>query len=338
MVGTSVVKNTFIVPEFLERTRVDVALSQLMDGTRSHAQTLIKAGRVALNGVPVTATKQETHAGDLLVFEEYVPDRVVASPRPLDVLYEDAVVIVLNKPAGLVVHPAPGHHTDTLVNALVARDEAPFGGKDPLRPGIVHRLDKDTSGLIVVAKTSAAHEALAQQFRPFQEAGETRKRAGRTYMGLVYGHPNPSKGRMQNNLGRHRTDRQRWIVCPSGKQAITDYELVREWSFLSSQAARSHPSWLSLLQFHLLTGRTHQIRVHCEHAGFPLVGDPIYTTHAPHKGTWPTQISAFHRQALHAVALQFIHPITQERMVFESPLPEDITKLIQALDESCTSS
>lgn len=330
--------NQWTVPQTLDRFRLDRALAHLMGGTRSHAQMLIKTGCVTLNGGPAIVSKQEVRAGDHLAFEEVPLQEIVATPRELDIVYEDDALIVLNKPAGLVVHPAPGHSADTLVNALAAREEISFGGEDPLRPGIVHRLDKDTSGLLVVAKTSAVHEALARQFRPSNESGELTKMAQRTYLGLVYGKPLPSTGRIQNYLGRHRSDRQRWAVCSSrsasGKLAITDYTVLRKWSSSVTRSARTHPSWISLVRFHLLTGRTHQIRVHCEHAGFPLVGDPVYTKHAPHKGTWPTPIATFPRQALHAHTLQFMHPVIQTRMTFESPLPNDIAQLVQTLNES----
>lgn len=327
------VKKTFTVPACLNQVRVDWALAQLMDGTRSHAQALIKAGCVTLNGVLIEAPKQKVREKDFLAFEEFASENLTATPRPLDVLYEDSAILVLNKPAGLVVHPAPGHKADTLANALAARADFLSEEMDPLRPGIVHRLDKDTTGLLVVAKTNSAHAALARQFRPFDEEGKSVKTASRTYLGLVYGSPTPSRGRIQNNLGRHRVDRQRWTVCLSGKTAITDYETVRRWSLGPPRTARSKTVWISLVRFHLLTGRTHQIRVHCEHAGFPLVGDPVYTSHAPHGGTWPVPVTHFPRQALHAASLQFIHPVTQTPMLFEAPLPDDMAQLLETLTQ-----
>lgn len=163
------------------------------------------------------------------------------------------------------------------------------------------------------------------------------------YLGLVYGRPEPFRGRIQNTLGRHRINRQRWAVSPQGKLAITEYETLKSWPSFRAEnglnglkprrSARTQSFWISLVRFHLLTGRTHQIRVHCEHAGFPLVGDPVYTNHAPHKSAWPESIANFPRQALHAATLRLTHPQTQKEMTFECSLPEDMTAIIQELEK-----
>lgn len=296
--------------------RVDVVLAQLAGFTRSHAQMLIEQGLVSLNGARVQRAKQKVAYGDTLAAEEQPPlDVPTATEIPLTILYEDDDVIVVDKPAGLVVHPAPGHYGDTLVNALLARQTS-LSTVDPLRPGILHRLDKDTSGLMVVAKNNAAHVALAEQFVPrFDEEGRSLKRAQRHYTALVFGRPTPPAGKIQTFIARHPHDRQKMAVVrpPStrGKWAVTNYKVIKTWEPPISTSAP-----LSLVDFHLETGRTHQIRVHSQFMGWPLVGDPLYGVNPHRTKGWPENIRTYPHQALHASQLSFFHPRTGEKMEF----------------------
>jgi 23S rRNA pseudouridine1911/1915/1917 synthase len=239
----------------------------------------------------------------------------------LDILYEDEVLIVVNKPAGLVVHPAAGNPDRTLVNALIAHCGDSLRGIGGVRrPGIVHRLDKDTSGIMVVAKTETAQASLSAQF--------AERSIGRVYRAVVWGLPSPAEGEIVGNIGRSPHNRKKMaVVARGGKPAMTRYKVVRG---LARGGA-------ALVDCTLLTGRTHQIRVHMTHAGHPLIGDPIYGRGSRQRlaalpGHARQAVAAFPRQALHAGSLSFNHPITQERLTFTSNLPRDIRDLIDSLE------
>lgn len=306
--------------------RLDLFLSKRCeDLSRSRIQQLLKEGHVIKENSDLKLTaKTAVRSGDQ--FSIHVPEAedldIIAENIPLEILYEDNDLIVINKPAGMVVHPAPGHSKGTLVNALLGHCAESLSGIGGIkRPGIVHRLDKDTSGLIVIAKNDDAHHKLSAQF--------SKRDLSRVYYALVWGVPSPQIGQIETQMGRHKTDRMRMAVLKSGgKEAITDYEVVKNFK---NQA--------SLIECHLQTGRTHQIRVHMSHIGTPLVGDPTYNANR-RPLTVPIAevtkiLNAFPRQALHAAELHFIHPSTKEEMSFESDLPEDFRQLLDDLSNAC---
>ncbi|WP_255575080.1 RluA family pseudouridine synthase [Caldovatus aquaticus] len=292
--------------------------------SRSRVKALIEAGHARRDGAPLTDPAQPVRAGARyeLRLPPPAPATPVAQPIPLAVLYEDADLIVLDKPAGLVVHPAPGNPDGTLVNALLAHAGAELpgiGGEQ--RPGIVHRLDKDTSGVMVVAKTERAHRALAHAF------AERREELERTYLALAWGLPAPPAGAIEAPIGRHPADRKRMAVVPAGrgKPALTRYATERAFG-----------TACALLRCRLATGRTHQIRVHLAHMGHPVVGDPVYGRRIPAAArALPPPLRAallgFPRQALHAATLGFRHPVTGAALRFESPLPADMAGLLARL-------
>jgi 23S rRNA pseudouridine1911/1915/1917 synthase len=269
--------------------------------SRSRWKQLIEAGRVSLNGAPVLKTNTALAPGDELRCDLPDPEPVglVATDIPLAILYEDSDLIVLNKPAGLVVHPAPGHAADTLVNALLhhCADLQGIGGE--LRPGIVHRLDKDTSGVLVVAKSEQAHAALVAQFA----AHSIRKE----YLALAWGTPKKPSGTVDLPVGRHPVHRQKMAVTEKGRSAVTHYEVLAAGPLAS------------LLRVRIETGRTHQIRVHLAHLGHPVVGDATYGR-ARHG--LPDDLS-IPRQMLHAHVLQIAHPRDGRPLTFTAPPPAD---------------
>lgn len=307
--------------------------------SRSRLVKLIESGSVRFEGAAVTALKTKARPGqvweiELGLAEEY---DVAAEDIELDVVYEDADLIVVNKPAGMVVHPAPGSPNGTLVNALLhhcAESLSGIGGEK--RPGIVHRIDKETSGLLVVAKTDTAHAGLAKQFEKHV--------VHRRYLALVYGTPDaadprlvglPGVGfegsnilRVTTQLARHKTDRQRQAVAKSGgRHAVTRARVVERFGPKSE---------LSLLECWLETGRTHQIRVHLAHVGHGLVGDPVYgrakkLSKEAFSETVKEAVSVFPRQALHAAEIGFKHPETGEMLKFEAKMPLDMADLIEKL-------
>ena len=277
--------------------------------SRARWQTLISEGDVTVNEVVVKRNYKLTE-GDTVAWTIPEPKSVETLPEdiPLEILFEDAHIIVVNKPAGLVVHPAAGNEDGTLVNALLfhCSDLQGIGGE--VRPGIVHRLDKDTSGTIVVAKTQAALNEISRQFKD----RETEKE----YAAIVAGVPEPPYGRVETLIGRHRVDRKRMSVdVRDGRDAITNYE-VEEAFLLASR-----------LRVKIETGRTHQIRVHMQHIKHPVIGDKVY-------GRTRKGCLTAGRQMLHAEKLTITHPDTQERMTFTAPLPADMNTLLEELREA----
>jgi 23S rRNA pseudouridine1911/1915/1917 synthase len=308
----------FVVPEELEGTRLDRCLAELNpDWTRSRARKLIDNGDVLLNEASAKASTT-VHAGDTVVVDEPPPSplEVVAEDIPLDVVYEDHDLLVINKPAGLVIHPAAGNPTGTLVNALLhhCRDLSGIGGVE--RPGIVHRLDKDTSGIMVVAKSDRAHLGLSIAFR--------RHTIRKTYFAVCYGNPEPTDGIVEAPIARHPRNRQEMAVVREGRPARTRYQVEQEFA------------GISVVNCHPVTGRTHQIRVHMAHIGHAIVGDPLYSGRQWRNLADPRIQSAcrsFPRQALHARRLAFEHPVSKEAVEFEAPLPPDLEELLRVLRE-----
>lgn len=286
-------------------TRADVFLAAKLGVSRSNMQKLLEDGRVK-RGEKIIKANYKVRAGEMFVVEIPEPEPIEAVPEniPLDVIYEDDDVVVLNKTRGMVVHPAPGNYTGTLVNALLYHCSNLSGINSAIRPGIVHRLDKDTSGIMIVAKNDAAHISLSQQIQS--------KTAVRTYLAVVRGNIKTDSGTIETQIARDKTDRKKMaVVKEGGRDAITDYEVLERFGKYT------------LVRCKLRTGRTHQIRVHMEYLGYPLVGDPKYS---PMKT--PFGIKG---QALHSHTLEFTHPRTGERMKFEAPLPEDMHKIITRL-------
>lgn len=290
--------------------------------SRTRLKRLIRAGHVTCDGAALRDPALRVRCGQNFVV--FVPDDTdaapVAQPIALDIRFEDAHLIVIDKPAGLVVHPAPGNPDGTLVNALISHCGASLSGIGGVRrPGIVHRLDKDTSGLMVVAKTEAAHHALSRDF--------SLRRADRAYAAIVWGVPTPLAGEIAGNIGRSAANRKKMTVVQEGrgKPAITHYRVERSFH---SQAA--------LVECRLGTGRTHQIRVHLAHRGHSLIGDPVYGTRAGRRVARDcaigSRVSEFPRQALHARLLGFIHPAGCGRLSFDSPLPADLRELVGNLE------
>lgn len=312
--------------------RLDKLLAaRLPDLSRARLQALIRAGAVRTGRVPVPDPGRKVKAGE--VFAVHVPAAEPAQPLPeaiaLDVVYEDDEVIVIDKPAGLAVHPAPGHAAGTLVNALIAHCGASLSGIGGVRrPGIVHRLDKDTTGLMVIAKTDRAHRSLAEQFAAHGADG----RLERGYRALVWGVPARARGHVDAPLGRSPANRTRMAVVPeaAGRRAVTRYEVVETFGPVGRAPVAS------LLALTLETGRTHQVRVHMAHIGHPLLGDPAYG--AGFKASAKTlpepaqaALAALGRQALHAAVLAFEHPRTRKRLRFASDLPADMARLREAI-------
>lgn len=286
-------------------TRADVFLAAKLGVSRSNVQKLLEDGRVK-RGEKIIKANYKVRAAEMFVVDIPEPEPIEAVPEniPLDIIYEDDDVVVLNKARGMVVHPAPGNYTGTLVNALLYHCSNLSGINSAIRPGIVHRLDKDTSGIMIVAKNDAAHISLSQQIQS--------KTAVRTYLAVVRGNIKTDSGTIETQIARDKTDRKKMaVVKEGGRDAITDYEVLERFGKYT------------LVRCKLRTGRTHQIRVHMEYLGYPLVGDPKYS---PMKT--PFGIKG---QALHSHTLEFTHPRTGERMKFEAPLPEDMHKIITRL-------
>lgn len=298
--------HTLVVPDTVGRVRLDVWLAQQVpEHSRARWQQLIQDGRLRRNGKAVKANAK-LQSGDVLSYSIPEPEAVaiVAQDIPLDVLFEDAALIVINKPAGMVVHPAPGHPRDTLVNALLhhCSDLTGIGGE--IRPGIVHRLDMDTSGLLVVAKTEQTLLHLQAQFKD--------RHPEKIYHALVRGEPRPSSGTLDGAIGRHPRERKKMMIdAPSARSACTHYRTLE--SFVHA----------SLLELRIETGRTHQIRVHLSHLGHPVLGDKVYGKGSPRKLPFTPE-----RQLLHARSIRFEHPESGAPMHLQAPWPEDFQKAI----------
>ena len=314
--------------------RVDSFLAEAIGSlSRSRLKTLIQDGLVSRDGQALKNPSEPVRAGATYSVDR--PPPVAAQPTaqaiPLDILYEDEDLIVLDKPAGLVVHPAPGNEDGTLVNALLAHcgDRLPgIGGER--RPGIVHRLDKDTSGVMVVAKTEMALAALSATFAA--------RDIDRFYLALCWGTPYPPAGEIEGAIGRDPRDRKRMAVVRSGgKPALTRYRLLRSWHVEPARLPAGGAG-VSLLECRLATGRTHQIRVHLAAQGYPIVGDPVYLRRIPGAARSVPEpergaLLDFPRQALHAARLGFAHPRTGQALSFESSPPADMEVLLTYLDD-----
>ncbi len=286
--------------------RLDAFLAGKMEGhTRSSVQKLIGQGMVLVNGAPA-AKNYRLRAGDTAEVQLPEPELAEAAPQeiPLDIVYEDADLLVVNKPKGMVVHPAPGNPDGTLVNALLWHCGSSLSGiNGVIRPGIVHRIDKDTSGLLMVAKNDRAHQFLAAQIADHSFT--------RVYNAVVYGNLKQEEGTVSAPIARHPNDRKRMAVVPGGREAVTHYRVLERFD------------GFTLVECRLETGRTHQIRVHMAHIGHPVAGDPVY---GPKKC-----IASLGGQCLHARKLGFVHPSTGEYLEFDSGLPPYFTDFLEKL-------
>ena len=321
-------KKEVSIPEELQKARLDKALGQLLEGiSRETAKKLILSGAVAGQGQAMTDPSYRVSEGE--VFEvDHTPvqaeDSLVGEDIPLDIIFEDDHLAVINKPVGLVVHPGAGNHSGTLVHALIGRYGKSLSTLgDAGRPGIVHRLDKDTSGLMVVAKTNEAHQGLAAQFEE--------RSLSRSYMAFVEGLLSPVTGTIDKNIGRSDANRQKMAAFDlKGKPAVTHYETEEVFHSGKSIVA-------SRVKCTLETGRTHQIRVHLADVNHPVIGDPLYGRQRKRAiierlcDSYGSKHWTYQRQALHAYALKFMHPVTEEAMAFEVPLPEDLLELQEIL-------
>ena len=309
------------VPPGKKKQRLDLYVTGCVENaTRTRVQKAIREGMVLVNGERVRPSYLVT-GDDVIRIALPGPPAAEALPEdiPLAIVYEDESLIVVNKPAGMVTHPAHGNRTGTLVNALLHHAGTLSPGADQARPGIVHRLDKDTSGLMVVAKTETAHARLAAQF--------ARRTIVREYQAIVWGRFGNSSGVIEANLGRSASDRKKMAVVAGGKAAATEFTVLEQFSYLA------------LLRLKLRTGRTHQIRVHLAHINHPVFGDPTY---GGRRIVWgpgtPGQKSVVQhlldligRQALHARTIGFVHPVTQKQVFFESEIPSDMAAVLDAL-------
>lgn len=326
---------TFTAQDQDRGQRLDRFLSAAAEElSRARAQSLIKDGQVTINGAPVKSPKHAVQPGDLVALAVPEPEPAAPAPEniPLQIVYEDDHLIVIDKPAGLVVHPAAGHWSGTLVNALLAHCGDSLSGIGGVRrPGIVHRLDKDTSGLMVVAKTDRAHKGLEAQFADHGRTGKLL----RAYQAVVWGAPLPAVGTIDVAIARHATNRLKQAVAPSrGRAAITHYRTLSKYWQQNTEAARKPVAALVACQ--LETGRTHQIRVHMAHIGHPVIGDPLYATGFSNRVATLSEntrsaVLALQGQALHAATLGIEHPITNLYLSFASELPEDMRNVIAAL-------
>ena len=293
------------VPDEETGERIDSFLSGKTDFTRTRIQQLIKDRNITVNGEP-TKSSYKIEENDEIIIE--VPEVETTEIKPenikIDIVYEDSDIAVINKQAGLVVHPAHGHYSGTLVNAILYHIKDLSGINGEIRPGIVHRLDKDTSGLIVIAKNDKVHAALTEMFQE--------KKIRKTYLAILKGKLNKTEGKVVTQIGRDKNDRKKMTVIDDitkGKNAITNYKVV------------SQNNLFTLVKVNIETGRTHQIRVHMRHLGYPILGDSVYGRKDNEK-----------RQMLHAYKLEFLHPVTGHQMEFTGEIPEDFQKALKKSD------
>jgi len=312
----------FRVPPGQSRERLDTWLTHHVENaTRSKVQQAIRSGFVFVNGETARSSHRVSPGEIIRVsLPKPPPPTVEAEEIPLEILYEDPDLIVLNKPAGMVTHPAYTHYSGTLVNALLHHWKGEGGDfADAARPGIVHRLDKDTSGLMVVARNESTLARLSAQF--------SRRTIVREYHAILWGIPRPARGTVEAALGRSKSDRKKFAVSGSGKEAATDYEVLEEFAYLS------------LVKLKLRTGRTHQIRVHMHHIGHPVFGDPTYggrriawgAVNGNKKEEVHRYLGMVRRQALHAKTIGFFHPTLGKQLTFDSDLPADMSALLAEL-------
>ncbi len=303
--GAAGEQQELIIGEEAAGQRADVGLAALLELTRSNMQKLLDEGR-AVKGSKVLKSNYKLKAGDKISVTLPEPQPLDVQPEniSLDIIYEDDDVVVVNKARGMVVHPAAGNYSGTLVNALLYHCHNLSGINGVIRPGIVHRLDKDTSGIMICAKNDAAHLSLSKQIQE--------KTAQRTYLAVVRGNIKTDSGVIETLIARDKADRKKMaVVKEDGRNAVTEYEVLERFGKYT------------IVRCKLRTGRTHQIRVHMEYLGYPLVGDPKYS---PMKTPFAIQ-----GQALHSQTLEFTHPRTGERLRFEAPLPEDMHKIVTRL-------
>ena len=311
------------VPAGKKPERLDVYLTHHVENaTRTRVQRAIREGMVLVDGKPARAS-HPVAPGEVIRVTLPRPERPEALPEdlPLDIRYEDDHVLIVNKSAGMVTHPAHGNYTGTLVNALLHHCRTLSTLNDDLRPGIVHRLDKDTSGLMVIAKSDVAHTKLARQF--------SSRTIAREYWAIAWGTFREKRGSIDAALGRSKSDRKKIAVMADGKHATTQYEVIEEFPYLT------------LLRLRLLTGRTHQIRVHLAHIHHPVFGDPTYNGRHMLYGPGTKQqkddvqrmLKLLPRQALHAKTIGFIHPVSGKRMLFDSDVPPDMQSVLRILRE-----
>jgi 23S rRNA pseudouridine1911/1915/1917 synthase len=323
--------------------RLDKLLAmRLPDLSRTRVQALLEAGNITrADGSALAGASLKVRLGES--FSVNIPPPADSTIRAvsiaLDIIHEDEDILIINKPAGMTVHPAPGHYDDTLVNALLAHCEGSLSGIGGVaRPGIVHRIDKDTSGLLVVAKHDKAHTHLARQLK--------NRSLKRTYLAVCWGLPPYGEGSMDGDIGRSARDRKKMAVLKNGgKPATTHYKVLENYSFNRESPQRrgvmQREDLAALVECELETGRTHQIRVHFSHHHFPLIGDPVYAPETSFRlrgslgQALPPEtletLLGFRRQALHAVRLALVHPTSKEEMEFEAPLPDDFFTLVDAL-------
>ena len=298
--------NSIVVTDEDDLIRIDKFISEAgFELTRSRIQGLISDGNITVNDKPVKANYKVRENDHIkILIPDAVPVDIPAENIPLDIVYEDEHILIVNKGKGMVVHPAPGHYTGTLVNALMYHCKDNLSGiNGELRPGIVHRIDMDTTGLLVICKNDKAHNFIAEQLK---EHSITRK-----YQAIVYNAFKDEEGTIEGNIGRHPNDRKKMTITPNGKEAVTHYKVLKNLGKYT------------LVECQLETGRTHQIRVHMSSINHPLLGDEIYgPKNCPYK---------LQGQVLHAKTLGFIHPETREYMEFDSDLPEYFNKLIDTL-------
>ncbi|MBM4167602.1 MAG: RluA family pseudouridine synthase [Ignavibacteria bacterium] len=316
-------KRRIVVAPKQHKVRLDIYLThQIENATRSKVQKAIEDGLVLVDGKPAKASHPVSpHEVIDITFPR--PPRPVARPEdiPLNIVFEDDVLLIVNKPAGMVTHPAYGNYSGTLVNALLSYCNRLSGVNTEMRPGIIHRLDKDTSGLMVIAKTDSAHHLIARQF--------SRRTIDREYWAIIWGTLGQPRGTIEASLGRSKRDRKKVTVTREGKHAVTEYEVIRKLDYLS------------LVRLKLKTGRTHQIRVHLSHIGHPVFGDPAYggrsATWGGLKGKKSQQalnlLKLMNRQALHAKTVGFVHPVSREHVCYDSELPEDMQQVIEAFGD-----